>query len=102
MPTLSKPKRYTRDPERPLLCQTVAEHYETWLGLARLGQLDGQGDHHSPAFAPQRKTARAWSGLRYCARPPFAMERLRKAGSEHRPKRVMATNLEKPRPTGRV
>ena len=35
-------------PERTLLHQTVAEHYETWLELASAGQFDGQGDHHSP------------------------------------------------------
>jgi hypothetical protein len=35
-------------PERTLLYQTVAEHYETWLELASAGQFDGQGDHHSP------------------------------------------------------
>ena len=35
-------------PERTLLYQTVAEHYETWLELASAGQFDGQGDHHTP------------------------------------------------------
>ena len=45
----SKPKLYNpRHPERTLLYQTVAEHYETWLELASAGQFDGQGDHHSP------------------------------------------------------
>ena len=49
MPTPSQPKCYTpRYPERTLLYQTVAEHYETWLDLASAGQFDGQGDHHSP------------------------------------------------------
>ncbi len=45
----SQPKCYNpRHPERTLLYQTVAEHYETWLELASAGQFDGQGDHHSP------------------------------------------------------
>jgi hypothetical protein len=45
----SKPKCYNpRHPERTLLYQTVAEHYETWLELASAGQFAGQGDHHSP------------------------------------------------------
>ena len=49
MPTTSKPKLYNpRHPERTLLYQTVAEHFETWLELASAGQFDGQGDHHSP------------------------------------------------------
>ena len=49
MPTNSKPKLYNpRHPERTLLYQTVAEHYESWLELASAGQFDGQGDHHSP------------------------------------------------------
>jgi hypothetical protein len=44
-----KPKLYNpRHPERTLLYQTVAEHYETWLELASAGQFDGQGDHHTP------------------------------------------------------
>ena len=37
-----------RHPERTLLYQTVAEHYETWLELASAGQFDGQCDHHTP------------------------------------------------------
>lgn len=45
----SKPKLYNpRHPERTLLYQAVAEHYETWLDLAGSGQFDGQGDHHTP------------------------------------------------------
>ena len=49
MPATSKPKLYNpRHPERTLLYQTVAEHYETWLELVSAGQFDGQGDHHSP------------------------------------------------------
>jgi len=51
MPTKPKPKPNLynpRHPERTLLYQTVAEHYETWLELASAGQFDGQGDHHSP------------------------------------------------------
>ena len=49
MSATSKPKLYNpRHPERTLLYQTVAEHYETWLELASAGQFDGQGDHHTP------------------------------------------------------
>ena len=49
MPITAKPKLYNpRHPERTLLYQTVAEHYETWLELACSGQFDGQGDHHTP------------------------------------------------------
>ena len=34
MSATSKPKLYNpRHPERTLLYQTVAEHYETWLGV---------------------------------------------------------------------
>ena len=45
----AKPKLYNpRHPERTLLYQTIAEHYETWLELACSGQFDGQGDHHTP------------------------------------------------------
>jgi hypothetical protein len=48
-PPHGKPKLYNpRHPERTLLCQTVAEHYETWLDLASAGQFDGQGDHRTP------------------------------------------------------
>ena len=49
MSATSKPKLYNpRHPERTLLYQTVAEHYETWLELASAGQFDGQCDHHTP------------------------------------------------------
>ena len=48
-PAGSKPKLYNpRHPERTLLYQTIAEHFETWFELASAGQFDGQGDHHSP------------------------------------------------------
>ena len=44
-----KPKLYNpRHPERTLLYQTIAEHFETWHELASAGQFDGQGDHHTP------------------------------------------------------
>jgi len=47
--TAAKPKLYNpRHPERTLLYQTVAEHFETWHALASAGQFDGQGDHHTP------------------------------------------------------
>ena len=45
----TKPKLYNpRHPERTLLYQTIAEHFETWFELASAGQFDGQGDHHTP------------------------------------------------------
>jgi hypothetical protein len=45
----AKPKLYNpRHPERTLLYQRVAEHYETWLDLASAGQYDGLGDNHTP------------------------------------------------------
>ena len=45
----AKPKLYNpRHPERTLLYQTIAEHFETWHALASAGQFDGQGDHHTP------------------------------------------------------
>ena len=45
----TKPKLYNpRHPERTLLYQTIAEHFETWHELASAGQFDGQGDHHTP------------------------------------------------------
>ena len=45
----AKPKLYNpRHPERTLLYQTIAEHFETWFELASAGQFDGQGDHHTP------------------------------------------------------
>ena len=37
-----------RYPERTLLYQIIAEHFETWLDLASAGQFDGQGDCHTP------------------------------------------------------
>ena len=52
----SKLKLYNpRHPERTLLYQTAAEHYETWLELASAGQFDGQGDHHSPVWSKNPK-----------------------------------------------
>jgi hypothetical protein len=49
MPATCSPKLYqARHPERTLLYQTVAEHFETWLELTSAGQFDGQGDHHTP------------------------------------------------------
>ena len=45
----AKPKLYNpRHPERTLLYQTIAEHFETWHELASAGQFDGQGDHRTP------------------------------------------------------
>ena len=44
-----KPKLYNpRHPERTLLYQTIAEHFETLHALASAGQFDGQGDHDTP------------------------------------------------------
>ena len=46
---VAQPKLYNpRHPERTLLYQTIAQHYETWLELVCAGQFDGQGDHHTP------------------------------------------------------
>ena len=48
-PAGAKPKLYNpRHPERTLLHQTIAEHFETWFELASAGQFDGQGYHHTP------------------------------------------------------
>ena len=48
-PAGAKPKLYNpRHPERTLLYQTIAEHFETWHELASCGQFDGQDDHHTP------------------------------------------------------
>ncbi len=54
-PAGDKPKLYNpRHPERTLLYQTIAEHFQTWQELASAGQFDGQGDHHTPkAFVRQ-------------------------------------------------
>jgi len=42
---LHQPKCYSpRNPERTLLYQTVAEHFETWLHLASAGPFDALGD----------------------------------------------------------
>ena len=39
----AKPKLYNlRHPERTLLYQTIAEHFETWFELSSAGQFDGQ------------------------------------------------------------
>ena len=44
-----KPKLYDpRHPERTLLYEAIADHFETWLDLASAGQIDGQGDHRTP------------------------------------------------------
>jgi len=49
LPAGAKPKLYNpRHPERTLLYQAIAEHFETWFELASAGQFDGQGDHHTP------------------------------------------------------
>ena len=48
-PAGAKPKLYNPcHPERTLLYQTIAEHFETWFELASAGQFEGQGDHHTP------------------------------------------------------
>ena len=110
----AKPKLYNpRHPERTLLYQTIAEHFETWFELASAGQFDGQGERRRilRAFVgrgllescdAKEMLAYQHSGfsvdagvcieaddraalerlLRYCARPPFAMDRLRKEGCD--------------------
>lgn len=46
---VARPKLYNPShPERSLLCQTIAKHIETWLELASAGQVNGQGDCHTP------------------------------------------------------
>jgi hypothetical protein len=74
----SKSKRYNpRHPERTLLYKTIAEPFETWHALASAGQFDGQGG----VCIQAHDRAALERLLRYCARPPFAMERLRKEGA---------------------
>ena len=48
-----KPKLYNPPPQRTLLYQMVAEHYETWLELASAGQFDGQGTTTPQALRAQ-------------------------------------------------
>ena len=56
-PAGTKPKRYNpRHPERTLLHQTIAEHFETWHALASAGQFDGQA-------TPPRLRTRLLRGL---------------------------------------
>ena len=88
----AKAKLYNpRHPERTLLYQTIAEHFETWHALASAGQFDGQGDHHTPkpfvrqAFRKYLECgifahgfARAWCddcGHDYFVAYPFLIER---------------------------
>ena len=41
---VAQPKLYNpRHPERSLLYQAIAQHYETWLELVCAGQFDGTG-----------------------------------------------------------
>jgi len=43
-PACARPRLYNpRHPERTLLYQTIAEHFETWHALSSAGQFDGQG-----------------------------------------------------------
>ena len=55
-PAGGKPQLYKlynpRHPERTLLYQTIADHFETWRALASAGQFDGQGDHFTLAPSP--------------------------------------------------
>ena len=69
LPAGAKPKLYNPcHPERTLLYQTIAEHFETWHALASTGQFDGQGDHHTPkpyvrqAFRKYRECGSIWQG----------------------------------------
>lgn len=39
---------YPRQPERTLLYQTIAEHFETCFELDSAGQFNGQGNHQNP------------------------------------------------------
>jgi hypothetical protein len=46
---VAQPKLYNpRHPQRTLLYQSVADHFETWYELASAGQFDGQGEQHTP------------------------------------------------------
>ena len=63
---VAHPKLYNpRHPERTLLYETIAQHYESWRELVCADQFDGQGDYHTPkpyvrqAFAP-RATPGVW------------------------------------------
>ena len=54
-PVGAKPKLYNpRHPERTLLYQTIAEHFETWHELASAGQFDGQGCQRRLNIEPPR------------------------------------------------
>ncbi len=59
---LAKPKLYNpRHPERTVLYQTIAEHFETWFELASAGQFAGQGDHHTPSILRPCGTDRSYA-----------------------------------------
>jgi hypothetical protein len=61
---VAKPKLFNpRHPERTLLYQTIAEHFETWHELASAGQFDGQGDHHTLSLMLAKPFVSIWSGI---------------------------------------
>ncbi len=55
-------------PERTLLYQTVAEHDETWLDLASVGQFDRQGDYRTPKPCVRQALAKYLKWRRLCPR----------------------------------
>ena len=58
----AKPKLYNPShPERTLLYQSIAEHFETWFELASCGQFVGQSDHHTPSLMSAKRFANIWS-----------------------------------------
>ncbi len=81
-PAGAKPKLYNpRHPERTLFYQTLAEHFETWHALASAGQLHSGFSVDAGVCIEAHDRAALERLLRYCARPPFAMDRLRKEGA---------------------
>jgi len=75
MSATSKPKLYNpRHPERTLLYQMVAEHYETWLELASAGQFDGQGD--ATTTPPSPSCAKRLPSILSAASLPMALPAL--------------------------
>ncbi len=72
-PAGAKPKLYNpRHPERTLLYQTIAEHFETWHQLASAGQFDGQGDHRTPE-PPSPMSAKPFANTSNAASLPMAL-----------------------------
>jgi len=94
-----------RRPERTLLYRTVAEHFVTWLELSSLRAFVARGhlEPHDAKDMAERAASSSHGGgfsvdtgvlieatdraglerlLRYCARPPFAIDRLKQRGAD--------------------